>query len=398
MVLPSSAFSAAEQGLGYIYQARLALLKVLDLPEDGAVFIERNDDVEFVLADQRTSLASLKHKATGDRLSDLSTDFWKSVRVWLSHYIATGKTGSNARFLLFSTSSISPGSFLNLFAGGPVDDYTMAEAAANALAKSESQEIAKVKSELDILSVEQAQDFYGRITIFPNTPRISEIPALIDQRLRTIRREFRQALFERLEGWWTDLVIKLLTGERHEPIRIQDVSDKLAALADEYKSDNLPITFRNSLPGGTVDALNDQRTFVEQLRALELSARRIQFAIIDYYRAFEQRSSWARENLLVSGEIEEYEDRLVEEWARYREIVCENITDDSSDDACLAAGKELYRWAERETDHLRIRERVTEPYVVRGAFHILANMNPIPRVHWHPQFLRRLAELLVAAA
>ncbi|RUX79777.1 hypothetical protein EN982_33970, partial [Mesorhizobium sp. M7A.F.Ca.CA.004.08.1.1] len=96
----SSAFSAAEQGLGYIYQARFALLKVLDLPEDGAVYIERNDDVEFVATNAGVSLASLKHKAPGDRLSDLSVDFWKSVRIWIKYYKASGMEASDARFLL----------------------------------------------------------------------------------------------------------------------------------------------------------------------------------------------------------------------------------------------------------------------------------------------------------
>lgn len=398
MVDSRSAFSAAEQGLGYIFQSRFALVKVLDLPEDVVVLIERNDDVEFVATDKGVSLASLKHKAVGERLTDLSTDFWKSVRIWVNYYKATGGAGCNAHFLLFSTASISAGSFLNLLADTRATDDAKAEAAADALAESEAKELAKVKSDLEDLTVEEARDFYGRITIFPDTPRITEIPALIGQRLRTIRREFRGALFERLEGWWADVVIKLLTGERQEPIGVQEVSDKLAALADEYRIDNLPITFRNSVPSGSVDPLKDPRTFVEQLRALKLSERRIQFAVIDYYRAFEQRSSWARENLLVSGEIEEYEDRLVEEWARYREIVCERVAEDSHADECLLAGKELYRWAERETGHLRIRERVTEPYVVRGAFHILANINPVPRVHWHPRFLQRLAELLKAAA
>ncbi|MER9030813.1 ABC-three component system protein [Mesorhizobium sp. M0674] len=371
---------------------------MLDLPEDGAVYIERNDDVEFVSTDAGISLASLKHKASGERLSDLSIDFWKSVRIWLAHYKATGMGGSDARFLLFSTASVSSNSFLNLFVGGHVDDDARAEAAARALALSESREIAKVRAELDDLTAEEARDFYGRITIFPTAPRINEIPMLVDQRLRTIRREFRVALFERLEGWWTDVVIKLLSGERKEPIKVQEVSDKLAALADEYRADNLPITFRNRHPDGKVDAANDSRVFVEQLRVLELPAGRIQNAILDYYRAFEQRSSWARENLLVSGEVEEYEDRLVEEWAHFREIAFETIVDDSPAGACIAAGKELYRWAEMETESLRIRERVTEPYVVRGAFHILANSSPSPRVYWHPRFMQRLAQLLGVAA
>ena len=96
--------------------------------------------------------------------------------------------------------------------------------------------------------------------------------------------------------------------------------------------------------------------------------------------------------------MEEYEDRLVEEWSRYRDIVFEALPETSEDAAFKAAGRELYKWAEFETGELRIRERVTEPYVVRGAFQILANARPTPRVHWNPAFMRRLGELLGVAA
>lgn len=393
-----SPFSAAEQGLGYIFQPRFALLKVLALPEDCVVYIARNDDVEFVETDGRISLASLKHKAPGDRLSDLSTDFWKSVRIWLAHYKSIGRATANARFLLFSTAVISPGSFLAQFVDTDADGDARAKDASNALATSQSKEIAKVKSDLADLSAEEASDFYARITIFPDTPRIDDIPELINRRLITVRRQSRQDLFERLEGWWLNQIIEVLTSKRTEPIKVQEVTDKLALLADEYKVDNLPITFGDSLPESGVDAHNDPRLFVEQLRTLNLSAERIRFAIIDYYRAFEQRSSWARASLLVSNEIEKYEDKLVDEWARYREFICENITDESAEDACIQAGRELYKWAEQSTGQLRIRERVAEPYVIRGTFHILANGSPRPRVHWHPRFLQRLAEIFEVAA
>jgi hypothetical protein len=398
MAESSSPFSAAEQGLGYIFQPRFALLRLLELPEECVVYIERNDDVEFVSGDGKISLASLKHKAPDDRLSDLSTDFWKSVRIWLTHYKAAGKVGSSARFLLFTTAIISTGSFLEQFGSADADGETRAKDASDALERSASKEIAKVKEDLAELSDEEASDFYSRITIFPEAPRIGDIPELINRRLITVRRESRQDLFERLEGWWLNLVIQLLTGERKEPIKVQEVTDKLAILADEYKVDNLPITFGDQLPEDGIDVHKDPRRFVEQLRALNLSAKRIGFAIIDYYRAFEQRSHWARANLLVSNEIEKYEDKLVDEWARYRELVCENITDESKDEACILAGRELYRWAEQSTGQLRIREHVAELYVVRGTFHILANGNPTPRVHWHPRFLERLAKILEVAA
>jgi hypothetical protein len=343
-------------------------------------------------------LASLKHKAPGDTLTDLSTDFWKSVRIWLKYYLETGRISSEVRFFLFTTATISEGSFLVQFADPSSDPEERVRAAQAALGTSRSQVITAIGGELDQLGEREREDFYSRITIIDGAVRITDIPDQINQHLRTVRRESREALFQRLEGWWTDQVIKILTGHRHDPIYGYEVSDKLSALAEEYRSDSLPITFRNRLPDEEIDVANDPRIFVEQLRFLELSATRIQNAIIDYYRAFEQRSSWARENLLVSGEIEEYEDRLVDEWTRYREIVFEDIDDSSEAEVCLRAGRELYRWAEMETSMLRIRERVTEPYVIRGAFHILANARPSPWVYWHPRFLQRLGELLGVAA
>ncbi|KAB2956823.1 MAG: hypothetical protein F9K19_06395 [Rhizobiaceae bacterium] len=393
----TSLFSAAEPGLGYVFQSRYALLRMFDLPEDGEVYLERNDDVEFVAVDGTITLGSLKHKADGDRLSDLSVDFWKSVRVWVAHYKSSGRVGSTARFILYSTATVSAGSFLELFVGAGGSGEQRAAHAAAAISTSTSKEIAKVKADLAELSAVEAQDFYARITISPNVPRIDDVPGLIDQRLRTTRKEDRAALFNRLEGWWTDLVIRVLTGKAGPSIKVQDVSDKLVALSDQFKADNLPIDFRGKHPD-EMDVSKDDRMFVAQLRALKLSEERIQHAIIDYYRAYEQRSLWARERLVITSELEQYEDLLAEEWERHKAILCEKITDSSHEDACVEAGNALYLWALNNTSHLRIRERVTEPYVVRGAFQMLANDRPSPRVHWHPRFLDRLAKILEKAA
>lgn len=395
---PRSPYSAAEQGLGYIYQARFALLKILELPEDCSLLLEMEDDVDFDDATGQKSLMSLKHKAPGDTLTDIATDFWKSVRIWLAHYKANGKIGCDARFILFTTGTVSPASVLTKFKDEEADGDARATAVQAPLSKSKAVLVGAVREELATLTAAELADFYGRITIADATLRITEIPsAVINQHLRTIRRESRPFLFQRLEGWWIDQAIRLLAGERTAPISGVEVSDKLSAMAEEYRNDNLPITFRQRQPD-EIDVANDPRLFVEQLRALDLTTTRLRAAIIDYYRAFEQRSSWARENLLVSNEIEEYEDRLIDEWTRYRDVAFERLNDHSDDAACLAAGRELYRWAEMETTFLRIRERVTEPYVVRGAFHMLANARPQPQVHWHPRFLTELARILAKAA
>ena len=395
-------YSAGEQGLGYIYQPRFALLRLLQLPESTSVLIEKDDDLDFMDKAGVKTLASLKHKAVGDRLTDLSTDFWKSVRIWLVRYNRDGRSEANLRFFLFTTGSVSETSFLRNFLHNsrPENDETasLSQLASEALAKTKSELIGAIAQEFHELNEDEKNDFLSRIVIFDGGPRIVDVPSIIkDQHMRSIRREFREAVFERLEGWWNDTVVDLLSGKHTEAIYGYEISDKLSALAEEYKSDNLPITFRGKTPSGEIDAEHDPRLFVVQMREIGIASSRICNAILDYYRAFEQRSAWARENLLVSGEIEEYEDRLVDEWSRYRDVVFEDLNEESADEVLLAAGKALYRWADMDSGNintLRIRERVTEPYVLRGGFHILANTRPLPRVYWHPRFLSRVGELL----
>ena len=399
-------YSAGEQGLGYIYQARLSLLHLLQLPEDTTVCLEKDDDLDFIATDGGKSLASLKHKAVGDKLTDLSTDFWKSVNIWLLRYKRDGRAASNLRFFLFTTGTVSSDSFLaGLLPDRPVasgDAATLAQLANEALSKSRSKLITPIAVLFNELSDSEKQDFLERVLILDGSPRIVDIPTIIrDKHMRSIRREHREFVFQRLEGWWTDAVIKHLTGARPEGIFGYEVSDKLSSFAEEYKADNLPITFRGKLPTDEIDTDSDPRLFVAQLREIGISSNRIRSAILDYYRAFEQRSAWARENLLVLGEVEEYEDRLTDEWGRYKDVAFEKLTDDSAEDALREAGATLYNWAEFETgkiESLRIRARVTEPYVLRGSFHILADSTPGPKVYWHPRFLDRLGNVLGVAS
>lgn len=398
-------YAAGEQGLGYIYQTRFALLRLLQLPEDSSVLIEKDDDLDFQDQNGVKTLGSLKHKAVGEVLTDLSVDFWKSVRIWLARYVRDGQSDSNLRFFLFTTNTVSTSSFLQYFLPESIEDrslstepLSLSTLATDALSKSKSQLLMPIYSELSQLNSEEQDDFLSRIVIIDDNPRITDIPSIvINQHMRSIQREFRIAVFERLEGWWNDLTINLLSRTRTEAVSGFEVSDKLSALADEYKSDSLPITFRGKTPNEPVDPETDQRLFVTQLREIGCDATRIQYAILDYYRAYAQRSAWARENVLVTGEIEEYEDRLIEEWERYSCFVFDGLDEHSGETVLVNAGKTIYKWAQLETSHIRIRERVTEPYVVRGGFHLLANNHP-PRVYWHPHFLQRIEKIIGASA
>ena len=400
----SDPYSAGEQGLGYIFQPRFALYQALELPEDTAILIEKEDDLDFLESSGKKTLASLKHKAVGERLTDLSVDFWKSVNIWLTRYQANGRVESDYQFFLFTTSSVAPDSFLKFFLYGA--DTTEAQPSLwqpteNTLATSKAKSFTKIKELLSKLTALEKEDFVSRITIIDSTPRIGDLPALIKaQKMRPIRAEHRDAVFERLEGWWNDLIIQMLCESQSEPAYARDVSEKLFNFSEEYKDDNLPITFEDATPTSPIDISIDNRLFVSQLRELKLSPSRIRNAILDYYRAFEQRSAWARQRLVGSEEIMKYERRLTNEWERTKDVLFDDDAlgasiEDCSDPELIAVAKKLYTWAETEAqklDHLKIRARVTEPYVLRGSFQILANKRPYPTVYWHPQLLDRLSK------
>ena len=391
----ASQFSASEPALGYLYQLRYALLQILRLPEETTCFIEKDDDIDFTDADEGRILASLKHKAPGDTLTDLSPDFWKSVRIWLTNYLNETKKPSSAKYILCTTGKVQVGSFLTAFLPDASLGENLSARITGVLGGSESKTIKKTTDLLANLPQDQWPDFFRRITIYDCLERIQDVPELIiTEKLRTVRPQFRRPVYERLEGWWINECIELLTGKRQDPFRSSEVSEMLSSITEQFREDNLPIDFEDAEPEQGVNPDSDDRYFVKQLRAIGLRSNRLRRAILDYYRAFEQRGKWQRENVTLTGEIEQYDDRLVDEWARIREIIFDELKADSPEEVLRATGRKLLNdLSTSGHPNLRIRADVTATYVVMGSYHMLAN-EETPRVHWHPRFTERMAEIL----
>lgn len=395
MPTDNTEFSAAASALGYIYQPRYALFSLFRLPEATECWIERDDDIDFSDPDEGRILASLKHKAEGDALSDLSPDFWKSVRIWAVRYLEDPTPTNPSRFLLFTTGAVTVGSLLEDFLPGKDKTGDLAERVIAKLTESDSKTLAKTRTELEKLTGDQQRDFFRRITIFDQQVRIQDIPQrIIGERLRTVRIQFREAVYQRLEGWWFSECIKLLTGNRTDPLRGSEVSEMLSYFSDQFREENLPIDFEDAEPKEGVHPETDDRNFVRQLRAIGLKSERIKRAILDYYRACQQRGEWLRLNVTLNGEIERYDDRLVDEWSRLKEIVWEELKSDDPEETLQNLGRKLYtELSTRDHPNLRIRRDVTATYVAMGSYHHLAN-DYRPRVHWHPLFESRVAEIL----
>jgi hypothetical protein len=240
------------------------------------------------------------------------------------------------------------------------------------------------------LTPDQQLKLVENIYIVDGSPDIIDIIEEIKKQLAlSVRKNQIDALYERLEGWWLQRVILHLINQSKEPISGAELTDKIHDIADQLRTDNLPIDYQVEVP--TDPREYDGRQFVKQLQIISLSEKRIEFAVRDYYRAFMQRSRWVSDQLISIGELERYERRLYEAWEEYFTILIESGIDDLDDQELEEKGRILYNRIMQST-HLHIRPSCTEPYVFKGSYHILADKEEIP-IGWHPNFKQIIQKL-----
>ncbi len=389
-----SDFSARDQALGYLYQTLYALWLLINGNEERELILEGLDDVVFEKDGSPEELLQLKHHSKPATLTDASPELWKTLRIWSSH-VSTGTIKLDSTTLtLITTSTATDGS---IAANLRPDNKRNSNEALSALVKvAQTSNNIALKSAFSAfldLSTEDRISLVDSVVILDQSTNIEGTADLIKDRIKpAVSREHREGLYERLKGWWFKKVISLLQEDSQNSITAFEVYDRIWFIASQFHPNALPIDFLDAQPN-SIDPASDNRLFVQQLRAIAVNNKRIEKAIIDYYRAFEQRSRWAREELLIGDELEQYEKKLIDEWERFALAIADDYVDnDVSEQQMQHIGRQIYKWVEQDADY-RIRPNVTEHYVMRGSYQILADSYQ-PRVWWHPKFVERVAQLL----
>jgi hypothetical protein len=389
-------YSAAFSMIGYLYQIRYALFKVLELSDNATISIETADDVSIERIGYGSSLYQLKHKSAN--LTNLSPDFWKTIRIWAELYNNNLIQLSDTKLFLVTTAEISSSSgiaFLTPEKYRPSKAFHILD---QAILNTTSDDLKKILVDYFAMPKGDRKALFDAIQVLDNSSNVIDIVAEIKNSIRYSQRpEYIDHVYERLEGWWFGIVADRLNQSGSNTISGLDVHLKLRDIADQFLPNALPIDFWGELPSEKPDPQSDSRMFVLQLRHIAIHHKRIEKAIVDYYRAFSQRSRWAREDLLCSSELESYENKLIDEWERVLYWLSDehqlDLEADYSDESLLVeVGRRLYDWVEHKAD-IRIRSDVREEYVMRGSYHILAN-EVQPRVWWHPQFVKKLKAIL----
>lgn len=388
---------ASEQMLGYLYQVRYALALLLENDNsDCQISIERFDDVAFSNDDIPIQLIQLKHHIQHQgSLTDASADMWRTLKVWLDAISESPDILNGTNFLIITTATapIDSAAFLlkNDTNRNPDTAYEKLKLVCSS---STNQAHQGYYASFMGTSEDTIKQLIRQMYIIDCASNVIDVEKDILKHIRySCIPKHQKMIYERLEGWWFKKAIDALCSDTPVFVNQNQVRSFIVTVSQEYADDNLPIDI------GDIDDLQEssfsdnEKIFHEQLKLICLSNRRMQIALRDYYRAFRQRASWIRNNLLYINELDRYEDRLIDEWEHAFVVMEETLstTDNATDEAKAREGRQLF--SNMENKDIRIRPKCQEAFIMRGSYHILANQL---KIGWHIDFFERLKQLLNA--
>ncbi|WP_210642769.1 ABC-three component system protein [Pseudomonas sp. Tri1] len=391
-----SQFAAVNPALGYLYQVRAALLwslQRLQHDESFQVSVEVLDDVAFEsnTGDPSTFLQTKHHASRMAALTDSCPDLWKTLRVWIEGG-AVSQILSTASLQLVTTGVApirSAASKLKIEDRDAVAARDILDVVARTSTNAAN---AAAYRAYELLSAQQRLAMLERVFVIDAAPTISDL----DQELRTVifwavDRANQTPFLDRLEGWWLRKVIGQLTSSPGARIASVEIESEMSDLRDQFRQDSLPIDddLLDFVLDDTTAVAHRHYRFVKQLEIIDAGRRRVSSAIRDFYRAYEQRSRWVREDLVVTLDISRFEKRLTEEWENVFDAVCDEVGEAATDAERKAAARSVLQWAERTS--IPIRPGVTEPFLCRGSLHMIADEG---NIGWHPDFKTLLDTVL----
>ena len=386
---------ASEQMLGYLYQVRYALALLLENDNsDCQISIEKFDDVAFSKDDIPIQLIQLKHHIQHQgNLADASTDMWRTIKVWLDAISETPDILDGTNFLIITTATapIDSAAFL-LKKDSNRNPDTAYEKLKTVCFSSVNQAHQRYYDAFREAGEDTVKQLIRQIYIIDRASNIIDVEKDILKHIRySCIPKHQKMIYERLEGWWFKKAIDALCCDTPVFVNQNQVRSFIVSVSQEYADDNLPIDILD------IDDLQEdnfsanEKIFHEQLKLICLGNHRMQLALRDYYRAFRQRASWVRNDLLYVNELGQYEQRLIDEWEHAFAAMEETLseTNNATEGEKAKEGRQLF--SEIEKRDIRIRPKCQEAFIMRGSYHILANQL---KIGWHVDFFDRLKQLL----
>ena len=386
---------ASEQMLGYLYQVRYALALLLENDNsDCQISIEKFDDVDFSKDDIPIQLIQLKHHIQHQgNLADASTDMWRTIKVWLDAISETPDILDGTNFLIITTATapIDSAAFL-LKKDSNRNPDTAYQKLKTVCFSSVNQAHQRYYDAFREAGEDTVKQLIRQIYIIDCASNIIDVEKDILKHIRySCIPKHQKMIYERLEGWWFKKAIDALCCDTPVFVNQNQVRSFIVSVSQEYADDNLTIDILDIDDLQESNFSANEKIFHEQLKLICLGNHRMQLALRDYYRAFRQRASWVRNDLLYVNELGQYEQRLIDEWEHAFAAMEETLseTNNATEEEKAKEGRQLF--SDIEKKDIRIRPKCQEAFIMRGSYHILANQL---KIGWHVDFFDRLKQLL----
>ena len=383
-------FAAKEPSLGYHYQIRYGLYLILQARDKDDPYIKFEDLDDVSISDiNRVDLHQTKfHSGKIANLTDSSVDLWKTIRVWSEHIVRKTINLDNSLLILVTTAPVSRNSIIyglteNRIA--KVDYSTLIERLNKVTKESKNKLLAESFLAYNQLTNHQKEKLLKSIFIKDNSLAINDLKEGCKKNLKIhFIPKFLDKAYEMLEGWWYEQCIQFLQ-DKKDKITLEEVTSAIWDIREQLSNDSLPID--DLIREATVKHENyDKRKVVKQLTIATVGPNSVKQAISDFYKATEQRSKWVREKLLHPTEEISYDKRLISDYEPKFAVLKDNAGAHSVD-VCAKECREFYNnFYALTCPQIFIRPKVTEPFIVRGSYHMLADQE---RIIWHPQHNKR---------
>lgn len=395
----SNSHDASGQMAGYLYQILAALYLLLDNRDnDAQICIEKFDDIAFVEQDEPVIMVQTKHQLyRAGNLSDTIVDFWRTIKSWCDSINNSPTHLQDTHFVILTTAAAQENTaayYLKKHANrNPAEAKKLLTDAANAATVQAND---KFYNAFLGLTSEQQDNLIRHIYIYDNSQNINNLKTDIMGYVRYATLPmYEEKVYDSVLGWWIRTVIESLCSEQPVFINRVQLQQVIFEIGSGYKADSLPIDVDftyNPSESELNELIPENRIFIEQLKLISLSNDRLRRSVREYYNAFRQRSLWVREQLLLANELQNYEVGLIDEWNRLFSIMNESLADygeELTEQEKIKTGRALF--GDVENLNINIREKVTQPFIMRGSYHDLANRM---MVGWHVDFMERLCHLL----
>lgn len=348
---------------------------------NGHISIEKFDDIAFEDEDYSKELSQVKHSVSKKSLDDKSPDVWKTLNIWIDQFEKGIITFNSTKFVLITTAEAKQESAMALLrpGAGTNDRKKCRELLKVAAADSKNDATEQAREAFLQLTDEQALTLLNQIEVIDGFPNLPDVMTEIEGEIVLIAPSHTSQAAESLEGWWLNVVGKCLVEDASSSIPVQNIIRKANDIGLSFGKDSLPVDDPDKLGLKDYSAEDEDKVLVRQMRIVDLPDSMVRRGVQDYYRAFAQRSKWARENLILDSELGKFDDKLKDKWERKFDADL-MTTDPSTEPEMKEFGRKMCVWASQQSDSLR---NIVEIWITSGSFQGLSDRL---LVGWHPNF------------